>query len=1515
MNSCAASIRLFFCCFTLLVGTRGVCAETAMPEGMIGWWYYTGINGTPQYTADPVTACTLTAQNHGAAKLLGMRAMNGTNAPMLECKYSLLNIPNKEAWYGQASLFCTTGYLARWPGVCVKRDEPPAPASCQTGTGLPGEVKANPVQLASGSKVQTEIDLVGGRSDLLKVARTYRSLRQSGRGQSAGFGWSFSFDRDFTVDPNSGVPGIPNVSGSFGDGSAFAFAARSNGEFVSRYDKRVSLKAISPGYDDWILTNIDGQLDRYKKIDGVYRMVSSHDAAGGSATYLYNADEQLTRITDADGRSVDITWRDGVVESIDGPESSVRYSYEQAAVPGQANIVGMARLEAVHFHGKDGALVSSRRYQYEHEHQRYLLTGITDENNVRFATYAYNGAGQALLSEHAGGAGRYSFAYPSDLTRRITDPLGTERVVGLTYPSDGRGRIASESQPAGAGCDAGASAFEYTSSGDLASSTDFNGQKTCFAADAARGLQTRRIEGLPSGASCPVAANPIISKTARMVSTQWHPDWPLKSGVAEANRMTTYVYHGQRGADGQVANCAPATTLPHGKPLALLCRKTVQATSDDNGALAFAAAKTGTARVWQYNYNSSGQLVTRTGPAGAAGNSDVLRLAYYTDTTANYTKGDLASATNGAGEVTQFLAYSKDGLATDVKQADGQLITFEYGPRRRVTVRTVQDGHGGIQRTSYQYDDAGQLIRTSAPDGAVIEYGYDAAHRLTDLRDGAGNTVHFALDNMGNVVKQEVRGTGGELVSTAKRSYDALNRLQKEQRDDQDAGTSYLYDRNGNLTAAIDPLGRKTTQVFDGFDRVMTQILPPPTPGAAAPVIGYGYSHHALLSVTDPRKLTTRYSVDGLGQETSIVSPDTGTTSTSYDGAGNPSVSADAAGRKTTYRFDAASRLTQLGNSFFEYGKDGSGATGRLTKMSDASGETSYVYDGFGRLLKKVQLVGSGSSAKAFTTAYTYGSSGSSVGHVTSLTYPSGNRIEYAYGTDGRVKSLVLHGPGAGPVTILRDIRYVPFGMVRGWTWGNSSTASPNIYERKLDLEGRIVSYPLGHPTNNGTVRTLSYDAAGRITATKHSGGTGAALLDQRYGYDGLDRLTAFDSASTSQRFQYDANGNRTRATFGANSYINAISAASNRLSSTSGPAPAKQNSFDATGNVTSDGTVQYKYGSDGRLDAAVRGAVTTNYLYNGVGQRVAKINTAGVTVHYVYDESGRLLGEYDGAGKAVQETVYLGDNPIAVLKPPVAGSKALSTSVYYAYTDHVQTPRVLTGAIDNKVVWRWDNADPFGLDQPVEYPTSLGTFTYNPRFPGQLFDRETSNHYNYFRDYDPQTGRYLQSDPIGLTGGINTYGYVNGNPITFVDPKGLTAVGALCFIPGVGWASCAAVAVGAGTIGCLMSPACSKAVRDAAQAASDACFNTAQAAKNWMENRAKNPPDIGPPGGWIQGPRRGRQYGPDGRPALDIDKPHQGNEQDHAHEWPDGVREEPGRPVSPLPKPKPPGKYRTMSH
>ncbi|MBF0474979.1 MAG: hypothetical protein HQK59_03945 [Deltaproteobacteria bacterium] len=121
-----------------------------------------------------------------------------------------------------------------------------------------------------------------------------------------------------------------------------------------------------------------------------------------------------------------------------------------------------------------------------------------------------------------------------------------------------------------------------------------------------------------------------------------------------------------------------------------------------------------------------------------------------------------------------------------------------------------------------------------------------------------------------------------------------------------------------------------------------------------------------------------------------------------------------------------------------------------------------------------------------------------------------------------------------------------------------------------------------------------------------------------------------------------------------------------------------------------------------------------------------------------------------------LQETVWLGDLPVGVLKP---GTQ------YYVNPDHLGSPRSIidsTGA----TVWKWDR-DPFGNGAPT------GTLTYNLRFPGQYFDSETGLYYNMARDYDPGLGRYIQSDPIGLRGGVNTYAYVDGNPVNWVDPFG----------------------------------------------------------------------------------------------------------------------------------------------
>jgi len=140
--------------------------------------------------------------------------------------------------------------------------------------------------------------------------------------------------------------------------------------------------------------------------------------------------------------------------------------------------------------------------------------------------------------------------------------------------------------------------------------------------------------------------------------------------------------------------------------------------------------------------------------------------------------------------------------------------------------------------------------------------------------------------------------------------------------------------------------------------------------------------------------------------------------------------------------------------------------------------------------------------------------------------------------------------------------------------------------------------------------------------------------------------------------------------------------------------------------------------------------------------------------------------------------------NPVLQSAPLgiTVGSAPGAATAYFIHTDQLNTPRAITNGSGN-LVWQWDS-DPFGKDAANEQPAGQPAFTFNQRFPGQQFDRESNLHYNYYRDYDPALGRYIQSDPIGLRGGVNTYGYVEGDSLNNSDFYGLQSDGTRIVVP-----------------------------------------------------------------------------------------------------------------------------------
>jgi RHS repeat-associated protein len=579
----------------------------------------------------------------------------------------------------------------------------------------------------------------------------------------------------------------------------------------------------------------------------------------------------------------------------------------------------------------------------------------------------------------------------------------------------------------------------------------------------------------------------------------------------------------------------------------------------------------------------------------------------------------------------------------------------------------------------------------------------------------------------------------------------------------QDTVTTYTYDNMGNVQTVNRPLNRTTSFGYDPLYRMQQQNV---TVGSNTSTTAITYDGlDQVTSVVDPRNLVTNYTVDGLGNRSQLNSPDTQGSSYTVDEAGNVLTITNARGKTTWYRYDALGRLLvaqyPTGTpSQFEYdgGAGGPAAEiGNLTRIIDESGSTTFTHDLKGRVLTKTQMVNAGGISAQFTMQYTYGSAGSALGKLESITYPSGARVNYRYDASGRVNSVTINPSDRNGGTLksleaqlLTDIAYTPTGNVQSWRWGNSALPT---YQRTFDLDGRLTSYPTDLL---GTVRTVTYNAASLVTAYTHSGGPNPAQYDQSFSYDTADRLTSITMGGVMTTYTYDANGNRTQQTNPNVTYT--YGTTSNRLSSATFSVP-RTYTYDAAGNRIGDGLFTYTYSDRGRL-AQVGGNAVLNMYYNALGQRVLKAGVTGFT-NYVYDETGHTVGEYAQGSSSGIETVYLNDLPVAVLSPQ---------GNFYSVADHIGTPLVLAQA-DGTTVWDWRNRDPFGNNTPV---ASSELQKYDLRFPGQIADAETGLFYNYFRDYDPQTGRYVQSDPIGLDGGINTYSYVAGNPTSRIDPQGL---------------------------------------------------------------------------------------------------------------------------------------------
>ncbi|MBI1424703.1 MAG: hypothetical protein GC149_14755, partial [Gammaproteobacteria bacterium] len=1042
----------------------------------------------------------------------------------------------------------------------------------------------------------------------------------------------------------------------------------------------VKLETTAEGYR---VTDENDQIELY---DTTGKITQLMDATGNSLIFTHDTTTGLLSSVEND-RGVSLAFAydgNGHLSSVtDNASRTWEYQYD-----GNGNLASVTNPDT-----------TVRQYYYEDPLNTTLLTGITDERAVRFATWQYDDQHRVVSSEHAGGVEKISINYTNPSQRILTNSRNANSTYTLMM-QDGAYLPMSFTGPGCVTCNATNTTFEYDAANRVTKSTK-DGLATVFGGYDANNNPGYKIEGF--GTALERRSDYTYDTNfIHKVKTITEP-----SVCSGHNKITDYTYDaGGNLTQVTVAGYTPSCT---------------------------AVSRTTTL---QYNGPLS-QLSQIDGPRTDI--SDITTLDYYpNDPSQGNNRGRLVRVTLANGIVARDnIQYTATGKIQSESRPNGLTLSYTYYPGND-RLETLTQSAAGLNRvTHWTYLPTGEVETITQGYGSssatTLTFGYDDARRLTRITDAQGNYIEYQLDTEDNKVQENRYDANGVLQRQLVQAFDLYNRLDTSTQANEIQNPDFAPD--GTLSKTTDGKNVQTQYGYDDLKRLITRTadVGGTDPSTQDALTKYGYNiHDQLTSVTDPINGETQYEYDDLGNLLTQTSPDTGTTTFTYDAAGNMKTRLDAKGQSFSYSYDALNRLTQLtapiGAESITYSYDTcTNGEGRLCDITQNGTTVSYGYNAFG------DVVGSQGMGYGYDE----------LGRVKTLTYPSGDSVTYSYDASGRIDRVdaVING---SPQTLASNISYAPFGPVTSMTYGNALS-----YSQALDTAYRPSNMTV---PNALTLTNSQYDGNGNLTQRDE------ASVFTQYGYDALDRIDTTSGAFGTRNYNFDKNGNRSSDVVDNATTTYDYRSATNVMSAINGAAV----SVDANGNTTSLRGMTLGYDSLNRL-LSINNAT---YSYNGLNQRVMK-TVNGVSTNYMYGLKGELLTEASNDPNGNAEYVYLNGVPLAVIR---------QGSVYYVHTDQLGAPRSMTDA-NQVVVWRWDS-DPFGVGAANDDPDGDGvTVTMNLRFPGQYYDAESGLYYNYFRYYDPSTGRYITSDPIGLNGGINTYGYVGANPLYGYDPYGLFSI------------------------------------------------------------------------------------------------------------------------------------------
>lgn len=737
--------------------------------------------------------------------------------------------------------------------------------------------------------------------------------------------------------------------------------------------------------------------------------------------------------------------------------------------------------------------------------------------------------------------------------------------------------------------------------------------------------------------------------------------------------------------------------------------------------------------------------------------------------------GQIVMETDGRGQETHN-RYDRLGRLRTTVDPSGNITEYDY-PNIGGYIVNVKNPLG--QTTRYSYSQNGDWVKITGPDGANWRRGFDISGNITALTDPRGYTTEYKYHQNG-LLQSTTDAVGN------RRCYEYNSKGERVSQSDVLRGkTTFKYDFKGNLIKAIKEDGSTTTIKYDALGRATGFIFP----GDVTIFLEYDAANN-ITRYTDPRGNTTVCEYNGLTQITQKIQPDGSFLKYEYDPECNLTTIINEKGEKHRLVYDENERLIKETGFDDRTQKYVYNASGHLIQLIDEDEKTTrYERDALGRMTSRT-------TSDQDTCWFDYDESSNLISAWNSL-----RKVDYSYNTLGNIISERQY-TGADDInyrlfhtydplgrkikTILPDNRTIKYeysdsGGLKKVLIDNQAIASYETDSLGREIKritdaietlksyhstGRLESLSVSRQSDRFPIsqKDYQYDPTGNLERIIEFKNT--PTVSQRettaYSYDPLDRLYKVDGPIF-ERFRIDPAGNISAVKQTTGPILNTPSIQGNRLLE-------HQNT-------------RLKYDSSGNRTEQKQNGVTTHYIYNHT-HKLIEVQTPDNAVKFTYDALGRRITKADKSGtttyfwnqdvllqeiRTTNEKPTLPDETWYLFEPtgfkPLAQIK--NDTIYHYHLDHLGTPHLMTNP-KGEIAWQ---TDCHAYGKVNKYKTQK---TENPlRFQGQYLDTETGLHYNRHRYYDPETGRYLQQDPIGLKGGLNPYVY-GKNPISWVDPLGL---------------------------------------------------------------------------------------------------------------------------------------------